>query len=296
MTTKTEGARTKLKDSDRVAVIAGSGRLPEEVADGLARAGHHPYVLLIEGEADAAGPLARHEHELLALERVGDLLPILKRHRITYVVLAGGVSRRPHWRQVRLTFGLLSLMPSFIRGLMHGDDGLLRGLIANIEKQGVHVIGAHEIVPDLLADAGAMTAVRPQARDRRDLEAAWRAAQAIGALDIGQAAVAIGGRAVALEDIEGTDALLERVAGLRGHGRLAGKTGGVLVKCAKPGQELRADLPAIGPLTVEAVHRAGLAGIGVQAGRSIILNRNLVIESADRLGIFVYGLSDGEAM
>jgi DUF1009 family protein len=96
---------------------------------------------------------------------------------------------------------------------------------------------------------------------------------------------------VALEGIEGTDGLLERVAGLRGHGRLAGASGGVLVKCAKPGQELRADLPTIGLHTVEAVHRAGLVGIGVEAERALILDQRRLIERADELGIFVIGLA-----
>ena len=106
-------------------------------------------------------------------------------------------------------------------------------------------------MPDLLAGEGVMTRAKPTAADRKDLAAAFAAAKAIGALDIGQAAVAIGGRAIALEGVEGTDGLLARARALRSHGRLAGKKRGVIVKCAKPGQELRADLPAIGPQTVE---------------------------------------------
>ena len=294
MTTKPEAAAgVELKGSDRVAVIAGSGRLPEEVAEGLARGGRDPFIVMIEGEAPRDGPLAAYPHEVLALERVGDVFALLKRNRVTHVILAGGVSRRPHWRAVRPTLPLLGMLPSLLKALMQGDDRLLRTLVAALERQGVTVIGAHDIVPDLLTPAGSITAGRPSAQDRLDLDAAWTAARAIGALDVGQAAVAIGGRAVALEDIEGTDRLLERVAGLRGHGRLARKVGGVLVKCAKPGQELRADLPTIGPLTVEAAHRAGLHGIGVEAGHSIILQRNAVVEAADRLGVFVVGLGGG---
>ena len=105
-----------------------------------------------------------------------------------------------------------------------------------------------------------------------------------------QAAVAVGGRAIALEGIEGTDGLLERVKALRGHGRIAGKKRGVLVKCAKPGQELRADLPTIGLATVEAAHEAGLAGIGIEAGRSFILDHDTTIARADALGLFILGL------
>jgi UDP-2,3-diacylglucosamine hydrolase len=104
--------------------------------------------------------------------------------------------------------------------------------------------------------------------------------------------VAIGGRVVAVEGIEGTDGLLDRVKDLRGHGRIAGIGGGALVKCAKPGQELRADLPTIGPLTIERVHAAGLAGIGVEAGRAFVLEFAQTMARADALGVFVVGLTE----
>ena len=143
-------------------------------------------------------------------------------------------------------------------------------------------------MPDLLApgQGSTMTRRRPDSTDRKDIAAALQAARAIGALDIGQGAVAIGGRVVALEGAEGTDEMLGRVAQLRSAGRL--KTpGGVLVKCAKPGQEERADLPAIGLRTVENAHAAGLSGIAVEAGRSLILGYGDVLAASDRLGIFV---------
>ena len=136
-----------------------------------------------------------------------------------------------------------------------------------------------------------MTRVAPQKDDWSDLTAAKRGALAIGALDIGQAAVSVGGRVVALEGIEGTDGLLERVKDLRGHGRIANRKRGVIVKCAKPDQEVRADLPAIGPMTVDGAHAAGLAGIGVEAGRSLILDFGEVVSRADALGLFVVGLT-----
>jgi DUF1009 family protein len=177
-----------------------------------------------------------------------------------------------------------------ISALARGDDGLLKVVVRGLEARGFTVLGAHQIVPDLTTSEGSLTRTVPGKADWRDIEAAREAAVAIGALDIGQGAVAIGGRAIALEGIEGTDGLLERVKALRGHGRLAGKTGGVLVKCAKPEQELRVDLPSIGLQTVEGAHAAGLAGIAVEAGRSLILDSAAVIARADALGLFVYGL------
>ena len=147
-------------------------------------------------------------------------------------------------------------------------------------------------MPDLIAGDGVMTKAETDRRRPQGLAAAFAAAKAIGALDIGQAAIAIGGRAIALEGVEGTDGLLARTRELRSHGRLAGKQRGVIVKCAKPGQELRADLPAIGPLTVAAAHEAGLAGIGVEAGRSLILDYETVCADSDALGLFVIGLQE----
>ncbi len=278
---------------DRVAIIAGSGRLPVNVAEDLDRHGHPPFVLLVRGENPPDSPLRSFEHEDIGLADFATLLPRLKRRGVTHVVLAGGISRRPSWSEIRLSFGLLRYIPVAIAAFARGDDGLLRSLIGEIEKGGVRVVGAHEIVPDLLAGEGPLTRTKPLRGDLRDLDAAYAAARAIGALDIGQGAIAIGGRVIALEGVEGTDGLLERTKALRGHGRLAGKTRGVLVKCAKPAQELRADLPAIGRATIEAAHAAGLAGVGVEAGRALVLDGAELTARADELGLFVVGLPQG---
>src|SRR5690606_2645220 len=137
---------------------------------------------------------------------------------------------------------------------------------------GIRVLGAHDVAPDLLASQGVLGKIRPTSADESDISAALKAARVLGSLDIGQGAIAVGGRVIALEGIEGTDGLLERTVGLRSHGRIAGKKRGVLVKCAKPGQEMRVDLPTIGPRTIIDAHAAGLAGVAVEADRSFILN------------------------
>lgn len=290
--TKTEIAGTKLDlaPGARVGIIAGGGSLPVEVAAGLAGRGHSPVVIMIEGEVDRKSDLAGYEHANLALEDIGSLVSLLRRRKISHLVLAGEVRRRPRLIDLRLSLGLLAVVPSMIMALASGDDGLLKVLTRGLEARGVRVVGAHEIVPELVAAEGSLTKAAPRKSDWRDIRAAHAAAKAIGALDIGQAAVAIGGRAIALEGIEGTHGLLERTRQLRGHGRLAGRTRGVLVKCAKPGQELRADLPSIGPFTVEAAHAAGLAGIAVEAGRSLVLEGPATIARANALGLFVIGL------
>ncbi|NUS21638.1 MAG: UDP-2,3-diacylglucosamine diphosphatase LpxI [Mesorhizobium sp.] len=293
-TSESVASRFQLAPGSRVGIIAGGGSLPVEVADGLVRHGFVPFIIIAEGEVDREADFAAYDQERLALEDIGLLFPLLKRQGITHLVLAGEIKRRPRLSKIRPTLGLLAIIPLVIRALRRGDDGLLKLLTRALEARGVKVVGAHEVVPELTAGEGTLTATGPNQSDWRDIEAARKAAKAIGALDIGQAAIAVGGRAVALEGIEGTAGLLDRTRELRGHGRLAGKARGVLVKCAKPGQELRADLPSIGPQTVEAAHAAGLAGIAVEAGRSLILEGPATLARANALGLFIVGLPSTE--
>ena len=294
MKTETASAGLDLPADARVGIIAGGGSLPVEVAAGSAGQGYPPFIVLMEGEADRLSELCQYEHETLALEAIGSLVPLLKRNRITHLVLAGEIKRRPRLTHLRPSLSLLAVIPIVVMALARGDDGLLKVVARGLEARGIKVMGAHEIVPSLVAAEGVLTKAVPQKSDWRDIEAGFAAAKAIGALDIGQAAIAVGGRAIALEGIEGTAGLLDRAKLLRGHGRIAGKTRGVLVKCAKPGQELRADLPSIGPQTVEAAYAAGLAGIAVEAGRSLILEGPATLSRANELGLFIVGLAAAE--
>ncbi|MER8608395.1 UDP-2,3-diacylglucosamine diphosphatase LpxI [Mesorhizobium sp. M1233] len=284
------GKGLDLAPDAKVGIIAGGGSLPVEIARALARQGKLPFVVMAAGEVDRIADFEPYEQATLRLEDVGSLLPILKRHHVTHLVTAGHITRRPRLSAMRLNLGLLAWLPSLFVGVTRGDDTVLKLFVRRIERSGIKVVGADEIVPELVAAEGLLTKAAPRRSDWRDIKAAHAAAKAIGALDIGQAAVAVGGRAIALEGVEGTDGLLERIRELRGHGRLAGGSRGVLVKCAKPGQELRADLPSIGPLTVEAAHAAGLAGIAVEAGRSLVLEGPATIGRANALGRFVIGL------
>ncbi|MBL8579626.1 MAG: UDP-2,3-diacylglucosamine diphosphatase LpxI [Mesorhizobium sp.] len=294
MTTTEAHGGLKLRQGDKVAIVAGSGRLPIDLAEKLAARGYAPFLVMVNGEADEG--LATYDHEKVELENFAGLGPLLKRNGATHAVFAGGISRRPKLSKLRLSLALFRLMPRILANMTKGDDGVLRTLVGMMESQGIQVIGPHEVAPDLLASHGSMTEASPLKSDWRDLDAAAEAARAVGVLDIGQGAVAIGGRTIALEGIEGTDGLLERVKAMRGHGRIAGKKRGVLVKFAKPGQELRMDLPTIGPATVIAAHEAGLAGIGVEADRSLVLDAKNVFGEANRRGLFVVGLPPGKRL
>lgn len=273
----------------RIAVIAGGGALPVAVVRTLIAKGKKPLVAVVAGEAIAAD-FTGADCFSVEIEDFGPLITRLRKEGIARVVLAGNIERRPRLLRIKWTMRLLKSLPRAISGLRGGDDRLLRAVIGVMEVNNIHVVGAHEITPDLLTPAGVLTRCAPDAQGNRDIEAGAEAARAIGVLDIGQAAIAIGGRAIALEGIEGTDGLLERTIGLRSHGRLAGKTGGALVKCFKPQQDRRADLPAIGPDTIAGAKAAGLAGIALDAGRTFMLDFERTVAAADAAGLYIVGI------
>ncbi|MES5096771.1 LpxI family protein [Agrobacterium sp. BA1120] len=278
----------------RLAIIAGSGFLPYYVAEAAQQAGETPFIIRLKDEADL--DWTRFESVSISVGDVSALGKLLATHRIDRVVLSGGVSRRPEWREIRPNFKMIAKMPSIIRTLLSGgDDTVLQMVIGLIEAQGARVIGAHEIAPGLLATTGALGKIEPSDEDRRDIAKAAQAALALGALDVGQGSVSVGGRIVALEGVEGTDGMLARVASLRAEGRISSRRKGVLVKLCKPQQDIRADLPTIGPSTVENAAKAGLAGIAVEAGRAFVLDRDAMLDAANEAGLFVCGIDTGLA-
>jgi DUF1009 family protein len=165
---------------------------------------------------------------------------------------------------------------------------VLSSVVRFLEGKGYRVYGAGEVAPELLAAEGNLGAKAPSPDDRADIETGFRVVSALGRLDVGQAAVVVKGRVLAVEAAEGTDAMLVRCAELRKGGRRRGLAG-VLVKAPKPGQEERVDLPTIGPDTVEMAAQAGLAGIAVAAGRVLIADRDATIAAAGQHGLFLVG-------
>ncbi|MCZ2158452.1 UDP-2,3-diacylglucosamine diphosphatase LpxI [Bartonella sp. 220] len=277
------GARSFL--SGRTAIIAGNGVLPISVAQALEKDGQNPFLILLRGEADDV--LYRYEHCELSIVELGRLIKILKTAGICNIVLAGGVRKRPLITQLRLDWTTFLALPQLIRALRGGDDALLKAFIRLIETHGFCVLGAHEIVPDLLAPMKFnLTLRRATQKEKKDIFLAVEAAKLLGRLDIGQAAVAINGRVVAVEGAEGTDNMLWRVCEMRERGQIPPK-GGVLVKCAKPQQDHRVDLPSIGPATIINIAKSGLSGIAVEANKSLILSVKTTIEKANKYSLFI---------
>jgi DUF1009 family protein len=187
------------------------------------------------------------------------------------------------------------LMPRIIAAAGKGDDALLRAAIGAYEDAGFQVVGADDILKDLLAPAGQYGAISPTDEHWHDIRLAARVASAIGALDVGQGAVSCAGIILAVEAQEGTDRMLTRVGELPVEIRgTPSARRGVLVKRPKPMQELRIDLPTIGAVTVRRAAASGLAGIAVQADNTLILDHAEIATLADSLGLFIYGFAAEE--
>lgn len=270
----------------KLALISGGGPLPVEVAAHLARTRRPYLVIRIQDLSDPA--LDQHPGHTLGLSDVMPLFTILSQEQVKAVCMCGYV-KRPDFTTLdanRVGDGLASIQHAS-RG---GDDKLLRQVAGVIEAQGYTIEGAHEADPDLLIGGGLQSGPHPTAEQMEDAHEAMRVATAIGALDIGQAAVVAGKVTLAVEAQEGTQAMLARVATLPQtlRGRDDARKG-VLAKVAKPIQDLRLDMPAIGVQTVEDVAAAGLAGIIARAGNLLILDKPSVFARAEALGIFIHG-------
>ena len=270
-------------------IIAGLGDLPVTIAGNAVATGQGAYVLRLKGFEEPA--LAAYPGEVVGLGEVGRALNLLKSAGCDDVVFAG-IVRRPNFSDLKLDMKGASLLPKVIAEARKGDDALLRVLVSEFEKSGFRVLGSHEVHQSLLAPEGLIAGRQPTDTDLLDIDHAARVAAASGAMDIGQGAVVCNGLVLAVEAQEGTDRMLERVASLPEEIRGTEEARrGVLVKRPKPNQEMRIDLPTTGVSTIEKVAAAGLAGLAVEAGGALMLNRKGMEEAAARLGVFIYGFS-----
>lgn len=276
---------------DKLGIIAGGGRLPLEVAQSCERAGRPFFVVRLKPFAGQS--LAGYEGTDLGIAEFGHCVAALKKAGCKAVCFAGTVDR-PDFAALKPDLRGLAILPGAIAAARHGDDGLLRYLLEQFEKEGFRVEGADKVMGGLTLSAGALGRYEPDALAASDMIKAMQVARATGRLDIGQGAVVCDGLVLAVEAQEGTDNMLARVAGLppaiRGS---AARRRGVLAKVPKPIQDQRVDLPTIGVKTIEGLAAAGMAGVAGEAGRLIVLDREATIEAADRLGVFVWGVAEG---
>ncbi|KKL76264.1 hypothetical protein LCGC14_2046640 [marine sediment metagenome] len=264
-------------------LIAGQGRLPVLVLKAMERDGSPVYLAEVEGFPSETGREARQ----FRIETLGTLVADLARAGVTELCLAGAI-RRPALDPSLIDAATAPLVPRLSDALALGDDGALRAVIGIFEEAGIAVMGADRFCPDLMPPPGVLCGALEEgaAQDARRAEAVM---QAMAAADLGQGCVVSGGQVLAVEALPGTDWMLRSLAA--GHD---GPAGGLLYKAPKPDQDRRVDLPTIGPQTIRAAAAAGLAGITIEAGGVLVLDRSEVISEAQRLGLWLW-VRDGSA-
>jgi UDP-2,3-diacylglucosamine hydrolase len=281
-------------DEGPLGIICGSGAIPPAIATAVMRRGRRVMLFALRGIVDPDA-VAAFPHCWVAVGQFGRFCRLARAEGCRDLVLAGGMVR-PSLREVRLDWATLAAMPRIIRAFRGGDDHLLTGIGRIIEAEGFRLLGAHEVAPDITAPSGPLGHRVPDAAALEDIDRGFALLAAMSPFDVGQAVVVAKGRVLAIEAAEGTDGMLRRVVALREEGRLGLPRGiGVLVKAPKLAQDRRFDLPSIGPDTVLNASRAGLAGVAVVAGGTIIAEPQRLVEAADFNGLFVVGRPGREA-
>lgn len=267
--------------TENIGIIAGGGQFPRLVAQEARAAGLGVVVCGFQGHTDPATAECADVFELLHLGQLSRMIGFFKEHRVSRVCMAGSISKpkalefRPDWRAAKLLFSLKK----------KGDDALLRAIMADIEKDGIHVVAAVDLAPGLRAPGGTLTRRAPTDDEWKDIRYGWPIARAMGSFDIGQCLVVREGMVMAVECLEGTDAALMRGAELGGAGCIA-------IKMVKPGQDERVDLPSVGLSTIRNLVEHHYAVLAIQAGKTLFFDREEALRLADEHGLAVVALPD----
>lgn len=264
-------------------LIAGGGQMPHRVIAAARASGREVFVVVVEGWADPAD-FAGVPHIAVRVGAGGHAMEQFRAHGVRQIVMCGRASR-PSFTAIFPDAGMAKMLLRVGRAAWQGDDGLLKAVVRILEEDGYEVVPSQAIVRDILPEAGQLGALAPGERAREDIRRGIAVVRALGRVDVGQCAVVQQGLVLGVEAIEGTDALLARVGGLRRDG-----PGGVLVKLVKPGQDREVDMPALGPRTVENAIAAGLVGIAFEAEGALLLDRAAMVARADSAGLFLLAI------
>ena len=273
----------------RLGILAGGGNLPREVAEHAKESGYEVHVVAIDGEADAdfsAFPVTR-----VNWGAIGKIVSSFKSRNISDLVIVGSVTR-PDLKQIKPDLGFFRYLPRIFRIVTAGgDDNVLRRVIGFFESHGFNVKGVPDVAPGLLIGRGPFGVERASQQDEADIALGFEVIRRLGRFDVGQGVVVNNQVIEAIEGAEGTDRMLQRVAHLRVT-KYSKLQRGVLVKRPKPGQELRVDMPTIGPDTAMLASRAGLAGIAVLENATMAARRQELISTANESQLFIEGCDD----
>jgi hypothetical protein len=273
-----DDARDRPGDT-RIGLIAGSGRFPLLFAQAARGRGLAVHAVAHELEADPTLSLHVDTLEWVKVGQVDGIVERLKRHGVRRAVMAGGIGRIRSFTQARPDLGALRIAAG-LRSMR--DDEMLRGVADYLERQGITLVAPTDFVPEVLAEPGLLAGLPLTDAQERDATLGAEVADALGRVDVGQTVLVKDGAVLAVEAVEGTDEAIRR------GGRYGGK-GAVVVKRAKPGQDLRFDLPAVGPQTLEVMREVGASVLVVEAGRTVLLDRDALLKWAARLRISLVG-------
>jgi DUF1009 family protein len=265
----------------RIGLIAGNGRFPIIFADNARRLGYSVSAVAHEGETESE--LADHVERIhwIKIGQFNKLINALKGDGVCEAVMLGGIKKTHVFTTVRPDFRALALAARLFR---YKDDQILREIAAELEREGITIRESTFGLQGVLVDEGTLTKREPTKKEWDDIRYGWEVAHHIGSLDIGQCVVVKDSVVVAVEAVEGTDGAIRR------GGELA-QQGAIVVKRCKPQQDLRFDLPAVGPKTIEVMVSVQASALALEAGRSVLLDREETIQKAERAGIAIVGLA-----
>jgi DUF1009 family protein len=273
-----------VNNHNKLGIIAGGGQFPILLANELKSKGFSVIAVAHNGETEATFSQIPDKTIWIELGQLDQLIYHFKQNGVAKAIMAGTINKRrmfdnpiPDETAMRLISGL----PVF------HDDGILRALSDLLKNEGIEIISASVFLPELTAPAGYLTKRRPDTEEEQDVEFGWNMAKSIGRLDIGQCVVVRKKTILAVEAIEGTDNTIQR-------GGLLAKERAVVVKVCKPNQDLRFDMPSIGPQTIRVMSQVRAGVLAVEAGKTLIFDSAQMIELADKSGISIIALKKGD--
>jgi DUF1009 family protein len=266
-----------MEEKEGIGIIAGGGRFPIMVADSARKKGFR--VIAVAHTEDTDPELADSVDKItwIKLGQLGRLISSFKKENVKKVLMAGTITKSRMFGKVMPDLKGLSLMSKIT--ILH-DDGILRAVAGELAKEGIEIVSSIQYLPELLAPKGCLTKKRPSVKEESDIRFGWEVAKELGRLDVGQCVVVRNKTVLALEAIDGTDETIKR------GGSIAGK-GAVIVKVSKPGQDLRFDVPSVGPETIKVMSQVKASVLAVEAGKTLMFDKADMLKDADKMGICV---------
>jgi len=270
-------------------IIAGAGRFPFLVAEGAHKAGRPVVVVALRGLADPSLQAYADRFYWAGIVRLGRWIRIFRRCQVHEAIMAGSVRKSDMYvpfRMLRFWPDWASIKVWFFEAADRRNDSLLRATADHMQRKGITLTNSVQYCQDHLPAAGVLTKRAPSPAQQQDIEFGWRIAKEMGRLDVGQSIAVREQEVIAVEAIEGTDRMIERA------GQLCRRGGWTLIKVAKPKQDLRFDVPTIGPDTIENLSRHGAKAVVIEAGKTLVIDHEKLVERADQLGMVVFAHED----